>query len=146
MKITKNVVNGITLTFTEDGDKFKISSEDPQLQQWIEERKTRRVKQSEIHFAVDAAKKFLETGIAQGQGRYNPCNEEYQNPIIELAEKCQRKWGKSIITNVLGKTGPDHCPVVKVSIILPNRREYLAVGNNQKVAKEIAARKALAEF
>jgi hypothetical protein len=36
------------------------------------------------------------------------------NPIVELAEYCQSVFKQSILTEVLGKTGPDHNPVVEV--------------------------------
>lgn len=66
-----------------------------------------------------------------------------KNPIIKLSETCQRLYGENIIAEVLGKTGPDHCPVVKVRITLPNGEYEEAVGGNQKVAKQKAAKRLL---
>lgn len=43
-----------------------------------------------------------------------------ENPIIRLGELTQRYYGKNIETEVIGKTGADHCPVVKVRITMPN--------------------------
>lgn len=66
------------------------------------------------------------------------------NPIVELAEYCQSVFKQSILTEVLGKTGPDHNPVVEVQITLPDSTEFIAKGANQKIAKQTAAIKALA--
>lgn len=67
------------------------------------------------------------------------------NPIIELAEKIQKKFGKNIQTRVTNKVGPDHSPVISVEIELPNGEKYTASGNNKKEAKRKAAEKALSE-
>lgn len=66
-----------------------------------------------------------------------------QNPIIELNELCQAKFGDSITSEVLGKTGPDHCPTVSVVITLPTGEEFKASGSNKRVAKQSAAIEAL---
>jgi dsRNA-specific ribonuclease len=65
------------------------------------------------------------------------------NPIVELSEFCQKNYGKSILTKVIGKTGPDHNPVVEVEITLPTGEVFNACGPNQKVAKQRAALEAL---
>ena len=69
-----------------------------------------------------------------------------ENPIIKLAEKCQKEYGKNLITRVIGKTGPDHIPSIEVQIELPNGCIYVGVGSNQKLAKQVAARIALSEW
>ena len=58
------------------------------------------------------------------------------NPIITLSELVQREYGESILTEVLGKSGQDHCPVVKVRITLPNGVYRDATGCNKRVAKQ----------
>lgn len=65
------------------------------------------------------------------------------NPIIELSELVQKQFGQSIKTSVVSKTGPDHCPTVFAKIELPNSNTFTAAGSNKKVAKQIAAKKAL---
>ena len=70
-------------------------------------------------------------------------NEMEKNPIIELAEKIQKRFGANIETRVTGKTGADHCPVITVEIELPNGEIFTASGINQKEAKQKAAREAL---
>ncbi|MDR1652889.1 MAG: hypothetical protein LBS01_04455 [Prevotellaceae bacterium] len=139
----KEVANGIFLTFTQKDGKLEMSSENRKLQNWIDSRKKRNIKPDEIYFAVKAAKEYLKTGIAQGKGRNNPNATVYDNPIIELAEKCQSIWGKPIITEVTGKTGQDHCPIISVKIMLPNGRIFVSSAGNQKAAKAKAATNAL---
>lgn len=69
-----------------------------------------------------------------------------ENPIIKLGELTQRCYGKNIETEVIGKTGADHCPVVKVRITMPNGEYEEATGSNKKVAKQEAARLLLGRF
>jgi len=68
------------------------------------------------------------------------------NPIIELSELCQKRFGANILATVLSKKGPDHCPTITVQIELPNGRKYTASGDNQKLAKQKAAENALEEL
>lgn len=65
------------------------------------------------------------------------------NPIIELAELIQSMHGKNIETRVVGKSGADHCPTIKVEIELPTGEVFRASGSNQKEAKQKAAHEAL---
>lgn len=67
------------------------------------------------------------------------------NPIVELTERVQRKFRKSMVTRVIGKDGADHNPTIKVEIELPNGKVYKASGINQKFAKQIAAKNALGD-
>ena len=69
-----------------------------------------------------------------------------ENPIIELATKIQKKYGENIETRVVGKLGPDHCPEIHVEIELPDGSIFRGKGNNQKIAKQNAARKALKDL
>ena len=66
-----------------------------------------------------------------------------QNPIIKLAEICQKVYGKNIETKVTGKKGADHMPTVSVAITLPNGNIYRASGSNKRIAKRAAAENAL---
>lgn len=68
-----------------------------------------------------------------------------QNPIIKLAEIIQSQYRENIETEVLSKTGADHEPTIKVMISLPNGKKYFAEGPNKRIAKRIAAEKALEE-
>lgn len=61
------------------------------------------------------------------------------NPVVRLNEIVQQQYGDSIRTAVIGKTGEDHCPEIKVRITLPDGRECEAVGPNKREAKKIAA-------
>lgn len=49
-------------------------------------------------------------------------------------------YGENIQTEVLGKSGQDHCPTIKVRITLPNGVYRDAIGSNQKIAKQKAAK------
>ena len=66
-----------------------------------------------------------------------------QNPIIVLSEKCQKRYGENITTEVLSQEGAGHCPTIKVAITLPSGKVYVGTGSNQKVAKQNAATAAL---
>ena len=66
-----------------------------------------------------------------------------QNPITKLAEAIQQLYGKNIETFVVSKVGKDHNPTIEVKILLPNENEYFAEGGNQRIAKRLAAEKAL---
>ncbi|HKK38151.1 MAG TPA: putative dsRNA-binding protein [Cryomorphaceae bacterium] len=68
------------------------------------------------------------------------------NPIVELAEMVQQDFGKSIQARVVGKSGPDHMPVITVEIELPDGRIFEASSSNQKLAKQRAAEIALEEY
>lgn len=66
------------------------------------------------------------------------------NPIVELAEYCQKRFRANIKTSVDCQSGKDHCPKICVSITLPCDERFEAFGANQKEAKQKAAREALA--
>lgn len=69
-----------------------------------------------------------------------------ENPIVTLAERVQKEFGENIETRVIGKTGPDHCPVITVELVLPYGKIYRASGSNQKEAKKLAAQYALEHY
>jgi len=73
-------------------------------------------------------------------------NEMNTNPIVELAEKIQKRFGANIETRVINKTGADHCPIITVEIELPNGLIIEASGKNKKEAKQKAAEIALKGF
>ncbi|GIM61139.1 hypothetical protein CAPN008_11890 [Capnocytophaga canis] len=68
-----------------------------------------------------------------------------ENPIVRLAELCQKTYGANIETRVVKKTGADHCPTIFVEVELPNGKIYGGSGSNQKEAKKRAAEQALEE-
>ena len=69
-----------------------------------------------------------------------------ENPIVILSELCQLRYRESIITNVIAKEGPDHCPSITVQIELPDGHVYHGVGSNKKLAKQQAATFALEDL
>jgi dsRNA-specific ribonuclease len=65
------------------------------------------------------------------------------NPIVELSEFCQKRFGANIETEVLGKTGADHLPTVKVRITTPDNKVFEASSSNKRLAKQNAAKEAI---
>lgn len=133
--------NGKTIVFyqKENDKKFSFLIEnEPQLtEQLLANCKSIRVKEKDIRFAVQGIFEKLENGLKIIS------KNNIMNPIIELAELCQKKFRANIETRVINKVGADHCPVISVEIELPNGDIFTASGNNQKEAKQKAAREAL---
>jgi dsRNA-specific ribonuclease len=102
---------------------------------------TKRVKEKDIKYAVKGIFEKIEQNLL-----ITKIQTEMNNPIVELAEKVQKKFRKNMVTRVIGKEGADHNPTITVEIELPNGIIYKASGNNQKIAKQKAAEKALAEL
>jgi dsRNA-specific ribonuclease len=65
------------------------------------------------------------------------------NPIIVLAEFCQKQFHASIHSRVTDVTGPCHMPTITAEIQLPDGKTFLGTGNNKKEAKQEAARSAI---
>ena len=151
--------NGKTLVFykKENDDKFSFLIEnEPELTELlIANVNSKRVAEKSIRFAVDGIWQKLQELSAFSLTKENAIElknnlltknfnaMENSNPIIELAEKCQKIYRKNIETRVLGKKGEDHCPTVYVEIELPDGQIFKGKGNNQKEAKQKAAQKAL---
>ena len=139
--------NNLTLVFFQkEGDKkfsFLIENEVGLTERLLATVKTKRVREDKIKYAVNGIFDLIESNLLTTK---NLEQMENSNPIIELAELVQKKFGKNIETRVLGKTGPDHMPTVTVEIELPNGRTYEASGTNKRIAKQRAAEKALSVF
>jgi dsRNA-specific ribonuclease len=137
--------NGITLVFYQkpEDEKFSFLIKDNEelTEQLLNSVSTKRVKEKDIKYAVKGIFEKIEQNllITKNQTKMN-------NPIVELTEKVQRKFRESMVTRVIGKEGADHNPTITVEIELPNGKIYQASGINQKVAKQKAAEKALAEL
>ncbi len=69
--------------------------------------------------------------------------ETITNPITELNLYCQKVYRKSITTKVVKIEGEPHIPTITVEIRLPNGEVYKETASNQKIAKQLAAEKAL---
>lgn len=136
--------NGITLVFYQkpEDEKFSFFVKDNEelTEQLLNSVSNKRVKEKDIKYAVKGIFEKIEQNLLT-QNQF-----KMENPIVELSEKAQRKFRESIITRVIGKEGPDHNPTITVEIELPNGKVYQASGSNQKVAKQKAAEKALAEL
>ncbi len=143
MKIEKNK-KGIAIVFyRKKGDRkysFYIKNNPELTKRLLSHVKTKRVREDKIRYAAQGIFKLILNNKLKNKNTM----EKNINPIIRLNEMCQAQFGESIKTEVLSKTGQDHCPVVKVRITLPNGCEYTAKGSNKRVAKQKAAKKAFA--
>ena len=137
--------NGITLVFYQkpQDEKFSFLVKDNEelTNQLLNSVSTKRVKEKEIKYAVKGIFEKIENNLLMTKNK-----NQMENPIVELAEKCQKIFRESMITRVIGKEGADHNPTITVEIELPNGKVYVASGINQKIAKQKAAEKALAEL
>lgn len=136
--------NGITLVFYQkpEDEKFSFLIKDNEelTTQLLLNVSNHRVKEKDIKYAVKGIFEKIEQNLL-------PKNQtEMNNPIAELTEKVQRKFRESMVTRVIGKEGADYNPTITVEIELPNGKIYKASGINQKIAKQKAAEKALAEL
>lgn len=137
--------NGITLVFYQkpEDEKFSFLVKDNEelTKQLLNSVSRKRVKEKNIKYAVKGIFEKIENNLLTNQK-----SNQMTNPIVELAELCQRKFRESMVTKVIGKEGADHNPTITVEIDLPNGKVYTASGTNQKVAKQKAAEKALSEL
>lgn len=139
---------GITIIFyQEEGDdkfSFRIKDSDMLTYELLERVKTHRVREDKIKYAVKGIFEVINE-IKGGDAKTNNNNKiiNNMNPIVELAELCQKKFRSNIETSVDGQYGEDHCPTIEVSITLPCGEVFSASGSNQKLAKQKAAMKAL---
>lgn len=67
------------------------------------------------------------------------------NPITELANYVQKTFGGNLTTEIWTE-GTAHLPTVYCKLVLPNGVEYTASGKNQKMAKNLAAERALQDL
>ena len=136
--------NGITLVFYQkpEDDKFSFLIKDNEelTEKLLNSVSTKRVKEKDIKYAVKGIFDKIEQNLLITK------NQTEMNPIVELTEKVQRKFKESMVTRVIGKEGADHNPTITVEIELPNGKVYQASAINQKIAKQKAAEKALAEL
>ena len=137
--------NGITLVFYQkpEDEKFSFLIKDNEelTTQLLLNVSNHRVKEKDIKYAVKGIFEKIEQNLLITKNQ-----TEMNNPIVELTEKVQRKFRESMVTRVIGKEGADHNPTITVEIELPNGKIYKASGINQKIAKQKAAEKALAEL
>jgi hypothetical protein len=137
--------NGITLVFYQkpEDEKFSFLIKDNEelTTQLLLNVSNHRVKEKDIKYAVKGIFEKIEQNLLITKNQ-----TEMNNPIVELTEKVQRKFRESMVTRVIGKEGADHNPTITVEIELPNGKIYQASGINQKIAKQKAAEKALAEL
>lgn len=138
--------NGITLVFyrkpADEKFSFLVKDNEELTEQLLNSVSTKRVKEKDIKYAVKGIFEKIEQNLLLTNQKSN----QMTNPIVELTERVQRKFRESMVTRVIGKEGADHNPTITVEIELPNGKIYNASGINQKIAKQKAAEKALAEL
>lgn len=138
--------NGITLVFyqkpADEKFSFLVKDNEELTEQLLNSVSTKRVKEKDIKYAVKGIFEKIEQNLLLTNQKSN----QMTNPIVELTERVQRKFRESMVTRVIGKEGADHNPTITVEIELPNGKIYKASGINQKIAKQKAAEKALAEL
>lgn len=138
--------NGITLVFykkpSDEKFSFLVKDNEELTEKLLNAVSTKRVKEKDIKYAVKGIFEKIEQNLLLTNQKTN----KMTNPIVELAERVQKKFRESMVTRVIGKEGADHNPTITVEIELPNGKVYQASGINQKIAKQKAAEKALAEL
>jgi dsRNA-specific ribonuclease len=91
---------------------------------------------------------FAKLPLAEQRSLLNELNAmltNANNSIVKLAQLVQKEFGANLETEIqVGGTARE--PVIYCTLRLPNGMEYKASGKNQKIAKQEAADKALADF
>lgn len=140
----KFIISNYLLEFyQEEGDakwRFRIIGEPTLTQQLLQSVKTKRVTEKGIKYAVPAIEQQIKKIISN---QFNPQKQVSMNPIIKLNELCQKKYGMSIETELVSKTGADHCPSIKVKVTMPTGDYACGIASNQKEARQKAAQKLL---
>ena len=135
--------NGITVVFYQkDGDakfSFLIENNEELTEKLLATVSKKRVAGKSIFFAKEAIFNLINNNQLKEEN-------EMGNPIVELSEICQKRFGDNIEVRVVSKEGADHCPIIKVEIQLPNGDVFEGSGSNKKIAKQNAAIEALASW
>ena len=136
--------SGYTVVFyKKEGDKkpsFFIENEPELTEKILNSVITKRVKQEAMPFVLPVLDDIIMTN------NFKTLNVMNNNPIVELAENIQKLYGQNLEFTTPIKDGPDHCPIVTVSLLLPNGKKYTASGSNQKIARQECAKQALKEI
>ena len=114
---------------------FKIKNEDALTELLLNNVATKRVKESDFSYVMNGIKTFFKCiDISE----INTVDTE--NHIVFLSEMMQKKYGKNIKTRVLDVhlNGEVHA-----EITLPNGMVFTGFGFNQRMARRVAAKKAL---
>lgn len=136
----------IIVFYKKEGDEkysFKIKNNKELTRRLLLSVKKLRVRRDKLEYA---AKGIFEKIGNLKKTTLEPMKTNYSNPIIELAEKVQQLFRSNIETRVVSKQGADHCPIIKVEIVLPDGKTYSGCGCNKRIAKQTAAEKALGDL
>lgn len=134
---------GFTLEFYPINGKYTVRVKDDEqaTKSLLASCKNKSVKVEKLYFFIRGIKEKIDDGVLDNRKevQMQSYRDENINPIIKLAELCQKKFRSNIETEVLGKAGEDHHPTITVKITLPNGVYMIAEGSNQKIAKQKAA-------
>lgn len=139
MEIIKNNFYGVEVGFYAKNDgkyTVRVCNDAEATEKLLANCKYKEVKADKLHFFIKGIKEKIEDGVLERELEA-PVIDEDRNPIIVLSELVQKKYGKNIETEVIGKRGFDHCPVIRVRITLPDGNYEEAVGSNQKIANSL---------
>jgi dsRNA-specific ribonuclease len=141
----KRVLNGVKVEFYLLNGRYtvRVNDNEAATEKLLAACKHKSVRADKLHFYIRGIKEKIEAGVLNGENcsfENVPINE---NPIIQLGELVQKKYGENMGTEVINKTGADHCPQITVKITLPTGDCEIATAGNQREAKKIAAKKLL---
>lgn len=152
MDSIKKIINGVKVEFYAENGKYTVRVKDNEeaTKKLLAACKHKAVRADKLHFFIKGIKEKIEAGVLDGEDVKNitleAAPQPNENPIIRLGELVQKIYGENIETEVLSVLGDDHCPLVTVRITLPSGDHETASAGNQKVAKQIAAKKLLKKF
>ena len=145
----KKIINGVKVEFYAENGKYTVRVKDNEeaTRKLLAACKHKSVRADKLYFFIKGITEKIESGVldkeTNGTISFEDDVPSNENPIIRLGELVQRRYGRNIETKVLSVLGDDHCPMVTVRITLPNGDYETASAGNQKVAKQIAAKKLL---
>lgn len=134
---------GYTITFYRKENDTKLSfliKNEPELtEKVLNSVNTKRVKQKNIKYVLPAIDELINNNNFK-------CKDMSDNPIVILAEKVQAKYGRNLEFGTPSLSEMSHCPIVTVTLYLPNGVEYTESATNQKLARRKCAERAIAEW
>ena len=152
MDSIKKIINGVKVEFYAENGKYTVRIKDNEeaTRKLLAACKHKSVRADKLYFFIKGITEKIESGVldkeTNGTISFEDDVPSNENPIIRLGELVQRRYGRNIKTEVLSVRGADHCPLVTVKITLPNGVYVTESAGNQKVAKQIVAKKIVKKF
>lgn len=136
----------IIVFYQEEGDKkfsFLIENEPELTKMLLNSVRTKRIKGDGMTYALLGLSRVIEELEA---GKIVEPQELPENPMIVLAEFYQKQYGKDILSKVIDVYGSADRQVIEVEIDCPDGGIFRAHASNQRIARRIAAEKALRQL